>query len=138
MVEKFFIGNTAYGLQSFPLTPYDNAVHGTTEDDYNYLHLSSRILVECAFGEIDLRWGIFWKPLKFSLHVNNKIIDVCMRLHNFIIDQRTDRFLEAMDRDVFDDDCRHFFAVNPLRRQRCLSGCRGKSLTRRATISCRS
>lgn len=109
----YFIGDSAYSLKSFVLTPYDNTLHGSAEDNFNYFHSSSRIAVECAFGEIDLRWGIFWKPLKFSLRINNKIIDACMRLHNFIIDRRTDAFSEAMDRDIFDDDCRRFFAVNP-------------------------
>ena len=44
--------------------------------------------MECAFGEIDLRWGILWRPLKFALELNCKVIDACMRLHNFIVDFR--------------------------------------------------
>lgn len=108
MVEKgyFFIGDSVYGLQSFLLTPYDNAVHGTAEDDYNYFHSSSRISVECAFGEIDLRWDIFWKPLKFSLTMNCCIIDACMRLHNFIAQNRGDTTcsMDAVDSDIFNDD----------------------------------
>ena len=81
----YFVGDSAYSIRSFLLTPYDNALHGTPEDNYNFFHSSARISVECAFGEIDLRWGIFWSPLKFSLHFNCLIIDACMRLHNFIV-----------------------------------------------------
>jgi hypothetical protein len=87
--QKFyFIGDSAYAIKSFLMTPFDNAVHGTPEDNYNFFHSSSRIWVECAFGEIDLRWGILWKPLGFRLRHNVNIIDACMRLHNFIVDWR--------------------------------------------------
>ena len=70
-----FIGNSAYSLRSFLMTPYDNTMHGTPEDNFNYFHSSARIVVECAFGEIDLRWGILWRPLKFALELNCKVID---------------------------------------------------------------
>lgn len=116
MTEKgyYFIGDSAYSLKSFLLTPYDNAIHGTPEDNYNFFHSSSRISVECAFGEIDLRWGILWKELEYSLEFNCSIIDVCMRLHNFIVDNRADNnIIDAIDREVFDDDCQRFFSVNP-------------------------
>ena len=117
MAQKgyYFIGDTAYGLRSFLLTPYDDTMHGSAEDNYNFFHSSSRISIECAFGEINLRWGIFWRALKFPLKMNCKIIDVCMRLHNFIVDHRNrnDNFSTSLDREIFDDDCRRFFAVDP-------------------------
>lgn len=113
----YFIGDSAYSLKSFLLTPYDNVMHGTTEDNFNFFHSSSRIVVECAFGEIDMRWGVLWRPLKFTLKHNCQVIDACMRLHNFIVDFReADKNNDdgaAMERDVFDDDCRRFLAVSP-------------------------
>jgi hypothetical protein len=75
-------------LKSFLLAPYDNFYHGTPEDNQNYFHLSASTLVECAFGEVDLHWGIFWKALKFNLKTNCKIIDACLHLHNFIVDNQ--------------------------------------------------
>ena len=48
-----------YALRSFLVTPYDNAVHGDGEDNCNFHHSSSRIVVECTFGEVDMRWEIF-------------------------------------------------------------------------------
>jgi hypothetical protein len=90
MVQKgyYFIGDTTYGLRSFLLSPYDDTMHGSAEHNYNFFHSSSRISIECAFGEINLRWGIFWRALKYPLKMNCKIIDVCMQLHNFIVDYR--------------------------------------------------
>ena len=38
-----------------------------------------------------------------------------MRLHNFIVEHRDDRnTMDGLDREVFDDDCRRFYAVNPM------------------------
>ena len=116
MVEKeyFFIRDSAYSLKSFLLTPYDYALHDTPEDNYNFFHSPSRISVECCFGEIDLRFGIFWRPLKFSLDMNCNIIDACMRVHNFIVNNREEGIgIDSVDKDVFDDDARRFFAVHP-------------------------
>ena len=83
-----FIADFAYGIKSFLHTPYDNGAHGSMEDNYNFFHSSSRICVECCFGEIDLWFGIFWRPLKFSLKFNYHVIDACFRLHNFIVKHR--------------------------------------------------
>ena len=84
----YFVGDSAYALRSFLLVPYDGATPFSDEDTFNY-HLSScRIWIECAFGEIDMRWGIFWRPLGFSLYNNIQIIDGAMRLHNFIVEYR--------------------------------------------------
>ena len=81
----YFVGDSAYSLKSFLMPPYDNVMNGSHEDNYNFFHSSSRITVECAFGEVDLRWGIFWKPLRFSLVHNCCVIDAAMRLQNFIV-----------------------------------------------------
>ena len=83
------------------------------EDNFNYFHLSARISVECAFGEVDLRWGIFWKALKYTLKTNCKIIDACLQLHNFIVTHREGLAMDVTDKSVFDDECRRVFAVLP-------------------------
>jgi hypothetical protein len=88
-----FIGDSAYSLKLFILTPYDNAAHGTPEDNYNFFHSSLRIAVECCFGDVDIRFGIFWWPLKFSLKANGCIIDACLWLHNFILENSDRSFM---------------------------------------------
>jgi DDE superfamily endonuclease len=88
----FIVGDSAYNLSSFLLTPYDSDdlkddPHHA-KDAFNY-HLSScRILIECAFGELVMRWGILWRTLAFELKKCGKIIQVCMLLHNFIVENR--------------------------------------------------
>eukprot|EP00804_Cyclotella_cryptica_P030660 CCRYP_015674-RA/>CCRYP_015674-RA protein AED:0.26 eAED:0.14 QI:0/0/0/1/0/0/3/0/311 len=65
---------------------------------------------------IDLRGGILWWQLKFSLKHNIAFIDACMRLHNFIIDFRESNMFttsfDHLDKDVFDEDCRKFLQSN--------------------------
>lgn len=98
------------------LTPFDNAVHGTPEDNFNFFHSSSHIVVECAFGEIDLRWGILWRPLQFRLKHNVNIIDACMRLHNFIVDWREVNIsadVDDVDRQIFEEDHKRFMSAYP-------------------------
>ena len=71
-------------------------------------HSSARITVEYAFGEIDLRWGIFWKRLTCSLENAALIIEGSMRLHNFLVDYREsnkdiDQELDAiLERHLFE------------------------------------
>ena len=87
--KLFLIGDSAYSLSSYMLTPYDNvSIVGESKDNFNYWHSNARIRVECAFGEIIMRWGIFWRTLKFDLDVNGPIINAAMLLHNFLIEER--------------------------------------------------
>jgi hypothetical protein len=104
----YIIGDSAYGIATFLLTPFDNSKPYSPEDAYNFYHSSSRIIVECCFGKIDARWGIFWKPLEFDLDKNIVVIDAAMRLHNFIVNFR-DKEKEPADMlqaelDMFDDE----------------------------------
>ena len=71
--------------------------------------------MECAFGEIDLRWGILWCLLQFSLKTNIQVIDARMRLHNFIVDfceefETEGTVMGDLDKALFDEDCRRFMA----------------------------
>ena len=60
LASKYYaLGYSAYSIESFVIPPYDSAGKCTAEYDFNFYHSSARITVECAFGEIDLRWGVF-------------------------------------------------------------------------------
>ena len=84
----YIFGDSAYAMRVYLLTPYDNPAPGSPEDNFNYFLSSNRIYVECAFGEIDRRWGIFWRRLEGDLCHHKYVIDSAMRLHNFIVDNR--------------------------------------------------
>ena len=94
----FILGNSAYAIGSFLLPPYDQPTSRSFQDNFNVFHSSARITVECAFGEIDLRWGIFWKSLACSWENATLVIEGAMYLYNYIVDYRNQN--TSSDQDV--------------------------------------
>jgi DDE superfamily endonuclease len=86
----FIVADSAYNMESFLLVPYARPGPQSMEDAYNYYHSNCRIRIECAFGEIVMRWGIFWRTLQFNLEQVGDIISAAALLHNFIVDERLD------------------------------------------------
>ena len=84
----FLVGDSAYSLRSYLMTPYNNPGSKSAQDNFNYFLSSCRIFVECCFGEVDRCWGILWRPLVGKLKNHKNTIDACLRLHNFIVDYR--------------------------------------------------
>ena len=113
----YLVGDSAYALRSYMLTPHDNALPDSKEDNFNFFLSSNRIYVECAFGEIDRRWGIFWSPLEGSLQNHQYTIDAAIRMHNFIVEFR--ELQENEGKNVDDDleelniDSDNFLMNNP-------------------------
>ena len=104
----FLLGDSAYAIESFIIPPYDLVKPKTPNDDFNFFHSSARITVECAFGEIDLRWGLFWRRLNFSLKHSFVIIEGAMRIHNFLVDYRNDNIEEL--RTELTHSCTQFYS----------------------------
>jgi hypothetical protein len=76
--------------------------------------LSSQIAVECCFGEVDLWFGIFSRSLQFTLKKTNcHVIDACLRLHSFILENSNGGFMDSVDKELFDEDWRRFFSIHP-------------------------
>jgi hypothetical protein len=75
------------------MTPYSNVSPEADpygmHNGFNYYESSDRIWIEYSFGELIIRWGIFWRTLLFDLLMCGIIILVAMLLHNFIINERT-------------------------------------------------
>lgn len=55
----YFIDNSANSNKSFLLTPQNNAMHGTPEDNFNIFLSSLRISVECALVKLTCNVGSF-------------------------------------------------------------------------------
>ena len=112
---KYILGDSAYAIRSFLITPYENAKHGSENDTFNYHHSSCRISIECCFGELHQRWGILWGPLKFSLNKNIIIIDSVMRLHNYIIDYdiKNGTSNRKLDVQYFDNEAIQYMNSKP-------------------------
>jgi hypothetical protein len=84
----FLVGDSAYNMESFLLVPYDKPPPRSSEDTYNFYHSSARIHIECAFGEIVMRFGLLWRTLRFDIAFVGQILNAACLLHNFIVDER--------------------------------------------------
>lgn len=87
----YIVADSAYSVTPFLLVPYrsDDVRNDSSDmcDTFNFFLSSSRIHIECAFGELVSRWGILWRTLQFDSAKCQRIVRVCMLLHNFIKDQ---------------------------------------------------
>jgi len=92
----FIVGDSAYALSAFLVVPFASPKGGSTEDAFNFWLSNSRIRIECAFGELVMRFGIFWRSLRFNLKECGDIITGAMLLHNFLVDHR-----DRVDVDFF-------------------------------------
>ena len=104
-------GENAYSNTPYITTPVKSVSYGP-EDAFNYYQSASRIYVECAFGEITLRWGIFWTPLQFHISKHRYVIDAAFRLHNLLVDYR-ERNGKKSDLDFYSADTVKFMTANP-------------------------
>eukprot|EP00170_Pyropia_yezoensis_P001830 contig_7775_g1834 len=66
------------------LTPWPGRNLSWEKDSFNFFQSSNRIFVEQVFGQMVGRWGVLWKPLRFSLPTAALVIRVCAKLHNFL------------------------------------------------------
>ena len=102
------LGDSAYALDLFIIPPFESPLSRSQEDYFNFFQFSAHVTVECAFGEIDLRLGVFWKHLTCSLENSTTIIEGAMRLHIFLLDYReyTNSADDLLcDKGVFENEC---------------------------------
>lgn len=79
--------NLAYTCTSTMIIPFHGSTIGPHEDSFNFHQSQVRITIERCFGVFVARWGILWKPMRFSLKNIMKILHALCRLHNFCINQ---------------------------------------------------
>jgi len=102
----FMVGDSACPVYSFLQVPYDQKEVLDdpigAKDAYNCFLSADRIWIECAFGEFVMRWGLFWRALRFdSVGKCGRVIYAAMLLHNFIVESR-------MSSNRPDEDEAHF------------------------------
>ena len=80
----FYIGDAAYSLLPWMITPYQGTYGVNSPEDVFNLQLSrSRQSVERAFGIMIKRWRILVRPLEFgTVEQSVKVIKACALLHN--------------------------------------------------------
>lgn len=80
------IGDAAYPLQTCMLTPYkDNGRLNAAQRQYNFLHSSSRMVIERAFGSLKGRFRCLRFIDMFDLDCILKIVFSCCILHELCL-----------------------------------------------------
>jgi hypothetical protein len=84
--EYFLGGDNAYPLLINLLIPFSGSeAHDPHKRSFNFLLSQLRIRIEMAFGHLTTKWRIFRRNLDLSTEMNSQIVEVAMRLHNFVI-----------------------------------------------------
>lgn len=114
----YFPGDSGYALRPWMLTPIQNAVPGSPEDQYNTQQTSTRSLIERCNGILKLRFRCLLKHrvLHYDPTTASKIINSCVILHNLCIhnniplvqfgDDEEDRFIN-IDYGIYDQNARN-------------------------------
>ncbi|XP_065084914.1 uncharacterized protein LOC135707109 [Ochlerotatus camptorhynchus] len=90
-----FLADEAYPLLQHVLRPYARR-DGTADEEYFNSRLSrARKSVECAFGAINAKWRLLWKPIETDPEVAELIVKAICVLHNVIIDKEGYQSIQA-------------------------------------------
>ena len=78
--EGYWIAaDEAYACSDFLLTPWSGSSLNEEKDAFNFYLSSLRIHIEQTFGRLVTRWGILWKPLRYSLRNTSKVLFCCAK-----------------------------------------------------------
>ena len=105
--EFWIVGDDAYQCDEFMIPPYPTSQAGEAQRNFNYFLSVLRVHVEQAFGMLVGRWRIIKDGLQFSVSRNSRIVCLCMKLHNFCIDNGDEDFshdYSGIDREQIEAD----------------------------------
>jgi len=85
--KYFFNGDKAFNTTQQFLSPWPGRGLDIYKDSFNYWLSHSWQEVECAFGMLMQRFGIFWRIFCFSFDRWPLVLMVCMKLHNLCLDK---------------------------------------------------
>lgn len=78
-------GDAAYTAKEYMLTPYKGSNLPEDKDAFNFYQSALRINIECAFGLVQSRFGIFWRRMRVKPKRWVPTIEACFKLHNLCL-----------------------------------------------------
>ncbi|XP_031350018.1 protein ANTAGONIST OF LIKE HETEROCHROMATIN PROTEIN 1-like isoform X2 [Photinus pyralis] len=79
------VGDSAYPLRSWLITPYRNTGIMPLQRKHNYAHSVTRVVIENTFGMLKGRWRILNFVNVYTIEKAIDIITACCILHNFCL-----------------------------------------------------
>ncbi|CAG8465945.1 908_t:CDS:2 [Diversispora eburnea] len=90
LIEKIY-SDSGYANYDWLLVPYKDNGHLTqVQNHYNYIHSTTRIKIEQAFGLLKSHWRVLQNPIETNFKIVSHIVSCCYILHNIceeIIDE---------------------------------------------------
>ncbi|GFR59468.1 hypothetical protein ElyMa_005386300 [Elysia marginata] len=83
-IPFMIVGDEAFPLKTYLLKPYAAKTLDQEKRIYNYRHSRARRTVECAFGILAKKFGIFQSPLRVEPDKAVLLTNAALVLHNFI------------------------------------------------------
>lgn len=113
--DYHIIGDNAYNLREYLLTPYEDCGALTTEEiNYNKIFNGTRVLIENTFGILKGRFRQLTCLEFHSVHKMSKFIIACCVIHNLCIDN--DDFIEVINEEIEDVEMADIENENTLRK----------------------
>lgn len=86
--DKFpyvFVADDAFALGPNLMKPYPRTTATKEETTYNYRLSKARSVVECAFGMLSSKFGVFQTAINLKPEKATKITSACCYLHNYLL-----------------------------------------------------
>ena len=96
-VKYHLVGDDIFGLEETMMKPYPRSNLQPKELVFNYRLSRARRTIENAFGIVSSRFRILRTPLLVRADNAQKIIQACVVLHNFLIDECRPSYLAPTD-----------------------------------------
>ncbi|MCO5576673.1 hypothetical protein L7F22_030488 [Adiantum nelumboides] len=103
-IQEYIVGDGGYVLLPWLVIPYPRAMlQSTSHRRYNFLHSSTRIVVERAFGRLKETWKFLGGTVRCpNLLTLPSTIQACCILHNMLMDLTDEQDPEVCQIDVND------------------------------------
>lgn len=92
-------GDEAYVCPQKVWTPCRSRRCGKFKDCINYWLLSAFVMIYQTFGALIGRWVILCRPLRVSVDIATQVALVCLKLHNYIIDEMESTIVPAKNEE---------------------------------------
>ncbi|KAL0882362.1 hypothetical protein ABMA27_000863 [Loxostege sticticalis] len=90
-----FIGDEAFALGTNLMKPYPQNACNSERKKFNYQLSRARSVIECAFGILRSKFGVFQKNINFEPSKVALIVATCCYLHNYLIKTSPKQYLTS-------------------------------------------
>ena len=96
------IGDAAYPNYPWLIKPFPGRNLNARETNFNFVHSSTRMIIEQAFGLLKARWRILLKRQDTQFENMHYVISACFILHNICLNNKDDFLFESLENETLD------------------------------------